>query len=201
MINSWRMCELEGYWGKAFITYMWLLNMKLCLATESRYLENGRAFKISKLQGKIVKNGFPHTHIPILPQKLLSSPAKTSFVRCWIRIYLLETSKSYSHLNNTYHFQTRLSYINLHHSDVFLVDYEYILYLVTVPRLLIWIDNFRVGIHAQNKPFVNITRGILTRITTALPYSLKWHKKETILYCEGDISPFPWRGICFRRTT
>ena len=76
-----------------------------------------------------------HTHTYILPPKLLSSPAKTSFVRCWIRIYLLETSKSYSLLNSTYHFQTRFTYNNLQHSDVFLVNYEHIPHLAAMPRL------------------------------------------------------------------
>ena len=48
------------------MTYRWLLNKTL--ATESWHLENGWAFKRSKLLGKVGKNEFLHTH-PFSPKK------------------------------------------------------------------------------------------------------------------------------------
>ena len=83
---------------------------------------------------KLVKNGFLHTHTHC-PPKSAFVPNKNFLVWCWFRIYLLETNKSYSLLNNTYHFQTRLGYI--HKFITCLYNYEHILNQAPVPQLLI----------------------------------------------------------------
>ena len=102
---------------------------KRCFATEPQHLENGLTFKSVNFCSF-------HTHSPILPQKVLLYPTKYSFVWCWTKMYLLETSKSTSLLNNTYHFQKRLSSINLQHCDVCLVNHKHILHQGQVPQLL-----------------------------------------------------------------
>lgn len=70
---------------------------------------------------------------------------------------------------------------------------------------LIWTGNCQLGIHTQNKPFVNVTNNKVDTCPDSqqlhFPYSLKWHKKGTVYYCKGDISSFFWKRICFRRST
>ena len=71
VICSWRICKSEGYQGKAFMTYMWVLNKTLLGYWITAFGEWPGIQKV-KIAGQISKNAFLYTHA--------HSPPKIAFV-------------------------------------------------------------------------------------------------------------------------